>query len=98
MFGLVTRLAQTRSEVKHCKHKSGGNADTLWRPVNQNCIRRPEPGIYFLATTTDSTTLTLRSTSIPSQTITILNAQTKKKFAKAPITGAPEAFQLAGDR
>ncbi len=50
------------------------------------------PGVYWLAMTTDSTTLTLRSTSLPSQVITMLNAQTNKKFAQAGNNGSAGAF------
>ncbi len=50
------------------------------------------PGVYWLAMTTDSTTLTLRSTSLPSQVITMLNAQTNKKFAQAANNGSAGVF------
>ncbi len=50
------------------------------------------PGVYFLAMTTDSTTLTLRSTSIPSQAISMLNAQANKKFAQGGNNGSAGAF------
>jgi len=53
------------------------------------------PGVYWLAMTTDSTTLTLRSTSLPSQGITMLNAQTNKKFAQAGNNGSAGAFPAA---
>jgi hypothetical protein len=42
--------------------------------------------------TTDSTTLTLRSTSLPSQVITMLNTQANKKFAQAGNNGSAGAF------
>jgi hypothetical protein len=50
------------------------------------------PGVYWLAMTTDSTTLTLRSTSLPSQVITMLNAQANKKFAQGGNNGSAGAF------
>lgn len=51
------------------------------------------PGIYWLAMTTDSTTLTLRSTNIPSQVVIgLLNQQTNKKFAQAGNNGAAGVF------
>jgi hypothetical protein len=50
------------------------------------------PGVYWLAMTTDSTTLTLRSFSIPSQQITQLNQQTNKKFAQAGNNGSAGVF------
>jgi|GEM_PF-4435947 len=50
------------------------------------------PGVYWLAMTTDSTTLTLRSFSIPSQQITQLNQQTNKKFAQAGNNGSAGTF------
>ncbi len=50
------------------------------------------PGVYWLAMTTDSTTLTLRSTSLPSQVITMLNTQANKKFAQAGNNGSAGAF------
>jgi hypothetical protein len=53
------------------------------------------PGVYWLAMTTDSTTLTLRSTSLPSQVITMLNAQTNKKFAQAGNNGSAGSFPAA---
>jgi hypothetical protein len=53
------------------------------------------PGVYFLAMTTDSTTLTLRSTSIPSQAISMLNAQTNKKFAQGGNNGSAGTFPAA---
>jgi hypothetical protein len=53
------------------------------------------PGVYWLAMTTDSTTLTLRSTSLPSQVITMLNTQANKKFAQAGNNGSAGAFPAA---
>jgi hypothetical protein len=50
------------------------------------------PGVYWLAMTTDSTTLTLRSTSIPSQAISMLNAQSNKKFAQGGNNGSAGTF------
>jgi hypothetical protein len=50
------------------------------------------PGVYWLAMTTDSTSLTLRSTSLPSQAISMLNAQTNKKFAQGGNNGSAGAF------
>jgi len=50
------------------------------------------PGVYWLAMTTDSTTVTLRSTSLPSQVITMLNTQTNKKFAQAGNNGSAGSF------
>ncbi len=50
------------------------------------------PGVYWLAMTTDSTALTLRSTGLPSQAINLINAQTNKKFAQAANNGTTGAF------
>jgi hypothetical protein len=49
-------------------------------------------GIYWLAMTTNSTTLTLRSLALPSQAINLLNGQTNKKFAQAGNNGSSGAF------
>ncbi len=50
------------------------------------------PGVYWLAMTTDSTALTLRSTALPSQAINLINAQANKKFAQAGNNGTAGAF------
>jgi hypothetical protein len=50
------------------------------------------PGVYWLAMTTDSTTLTLRSMALPSQAINLVNAQANKKFAQAGNNGSAGAF------
>jgi len=50
------------------------------------------PGIHWLAMTTDSTTLTLRSTALPSQVINLINTQTNKKFAQAGSAGTAGGF------
>lgn len=50
------------------------------------------PGVYWLTMTTDSTTLTLRSTALPSQAINMVNAQTNKKYAIAGNNGSAGTF------
>jgi hypothetical protein len=51
-----------------------------------------QPGVYWLAMTTDSTALTLRSTALPSQAVNLLNAQSNKKFAQAANNGTSGGF------
>jgi len=50
------------------------------------------PGVYWVAMTTDSTVLTLRATVIPSNVVSQLNARTNKKFAVAGNNGTAGAF------
>lgn len=50
------------------------------------------PGVYWLAMTTDSTLLTLRSLVLPSNIISQLNNQTNKKYALAGNAGTAGAF------
>ncbi len=49
-------------------------------------------GVYWLAMTTNSTALTLRSLALPSQAISLLNNPTNKKFAQAGNSGSSGAF------
>ncbi|MBI3695461.1 MAG: hypothetical protein HY238_11570 [Acidobacteria bacterium] len=49
-------------------------------------------GVYWLAMTTDSTTLTLRSFGLPSSAINLLNNGTTKLFAQAGSAGSAGAF------
>jgi hypothetical protein len=51
-----------------------------------------QPGVYWLAMTTSSTVLTLRSPALPSQAINLVNAQTNKKYAQAGNNGSAGAF------
>lgn len=50
------------------------------------------PGAYWLAMTTDSTTLTLRSFALPSTAINLLNNGATKMFAQAGNAGSAGAF------
>ncbi len=49
-------------------------------------------GVYWLAMTTNSTTLTLRSLALPSQAISLLNTFANKKFAQAGNNGSSGSF------
>jgi hypothetical protein len=75
---------------------AGGSPDINVAGVKTKAIQGGpitlDPGVYWLAMTTDSTTLTLRSTSLPSQVITMLNSQANKKFAQAGNNGSAGAF------
>ncbi len=51
-----------------------------------------QPGVYWLAMTTSSTALTLRSPALPSQAINLVNAQTNKKYAQTGNNGSAGAF------
>ncbi len=78
---------------------AGGNPDINVAGVKTKAISGGpitlNPGVYWLGMTTDSTTLTLRSTGLPSQAISQLNAQTNKKFAQAGNNGSAGTFPTA---
>ena len=75
---------------------TGGNPDINVAGVKTKAISGGpitlNPGVYWLAMTTDSTTLTLRSTGLPSQAISQLNAQTNKKCAQGGNNGSAGTF------
>ena len=75
---------------------AGGSPDinvagTKTKTISGGPVTLPA-GVYWVAMTTDSTTLTLRSLALPSQAITLLNSQTNKKFAQAGNNGTAGAF------